>query len=191
MKLNLGCGHDHKEGYVNVDVSDLGNPDMVVDLEVTPWPWEDGIVDEILIKHTLEHLGQTPEIFLNIMRELWRVCRNDAPVTIIVPHHRHDHFINDPTHVRAITPAGLELFSQKRNREWIDKGQGNSPLGLTLGIDFDVVSANFVPDQPWRGRLERGEMNNEQFAEAARSLNNTVMETQIVLKAVKPVTSAN
>ena len=45
MKLNLGCGHDHKEGYVNVDVSDLGNPDMVVDLEVTPWPWEDGIVD--------------------------------------------------------------------------------------------------------------------------------------------------
>ena len=62
MKLNLGCGHDHKEGYVNVDVSDLGKPDMVVDLEVLPWPWQDSSIDEILIKHTLEHLGQTPKM---------------------------------------------------------------------------------------------------------------------------------
>ena len=50
MKLNLGCGHDHKDGYINVDVSDLGNPDQVVDLEVLPWPWEDNAIEEILIK---------------------------------------------------------------------------------------------------------------------------------------------
>ena len=66
---------------------------------------------------------------------------------------------------------------------------GNSPLGLSLGIDLEMVSATFVPDQPWRGRLERGEMDNQQFAEAARNLNNVVVETQVVLKAIKPVTS--
>jgi hypothetical protein len=190
MKLNLGCGHDHKEGYVNVDVSDLGKPDMVVDLEVLPWPWQDSSIDEILIKHTLEHLGQTPKMYLDIMSEFWRICKNDATITVIVPHHRHDHFVNDPTHVRAITPGGLELFSQKKNLEWIDKGMGNSPLGLSLGIDFDVQSATFVPDQPWRRRLEKGEMNNQQFAEAAQNLNNVVVETHVVLKVIKPATSA-
>ena len=123
------------------------------------------------------------------MCEFWRICRDGATVDIIVPHHRHDHFINDPTHVRAITPGGLELFSQKRNQEWIEKGMGNSPLGLSLGIDFDLVKANFVPDQPWRTRLEKGEMNNQQFAEAAQNLNNVVAETHVTLKAVKPATS--
>ena len=189
MKLNLGCGHDHKEGYVNVDVSDLGKPDQVVNLEALPWPWDDDSVDEILIKHTLEHLGQSTKLYLDIICEFWRICRDGALITIIVPHHRHDHYLNDPTHVRAITPGGLELFSQKKNLEWIEKGMGNSPLGLSLGIDLEMVSATFVPDQPWRGRLERGEMDNQQFAEAARNLNNVVVETQVVLKAIKPVTS--
>jgi len=189
MKLNLGCGHDHKEGYVNVDISDLGHPDQVVDLEALPWPWDESSVDEILIKHTLEHLGHTTKQYLDIICEFWRICCDGALITIIVPHHRHDHFLNDPTHVRAITPGGLELFSQKKNLEWIEKGMGNSPLGLSLNIDLEMVSATFVPDQPWRGRLERGEMDNQQFSEAAKNLNNVVLETQVVLKVIKPATS--
>jgi hypothetical protein len=189
MKLNLGCGHDHKEGYVNVDVSDLGKPDQVVNLEALPWPWDDDSVDEILIKHTLEHLGQSTKLYLDIICEFWRICRDGALITIIVPHHRHDHFLNDPTHVRPITPGGLELFSQKKNLEWIEKGMGNSPLGLSLDIDLEMVSATFVPDQPWRGRLERGEMDNQQFSEAAKNLNNVVVETKVVLKVIKPATS--
>lgn len=185
MKLNLGCGHDQKDGFVNVDVSDLVKPDQVVDLEALPLPWDDDSVDEILIKHTLEHLAQKPGDYIALMAEIWRICRHDAIMTIIVPHHRHDHFINDPTHVRAITPAGLELFSQKKNQEWIDKGMGNSPLGLTYGIDFDLVSVEYLPAEPWRGRLERKEIDSQQLAEAAQNLNNVISETTIVIKAVK------
>ena len=186
MRLNLGCGHDKRQGWLNVDSFAGCAPDQVADLERTPWPWPDDAAREVLLKHVLEHLGRTPEGFLAIMTELWRICRDGAQITVVVPHPRHDQFLSDPTHVRPITPQGLELFSQRRNREWLAKGLGNSPLGLQTGIDFELDSVRMTPDEPWRGRFERGEIGSRELAEAARSYNNVIAETTIVLRAVKP-----
>src|SRR5262245_14771360 len=111
MRLNLGCGFDQRAGFLNVDKMPACRPDLVVDLEALPWPWPDDAADEVVLRHTLEHLGQSPELYLGIVKELWRVCRNGATVSITVPHPRHDNFLGDPTHVRAVTPQGLELFS--------------------------------------------------------------------------------
>jgi len=185
LRLNLGCGFDRRPGWENVDSSAVCEPDRIVDLERTPWPWPDDAAGEILLKHVLEHLGRTPEAYLAIVAELWRICRNDARVRIVVPHPRHDHFLNDPTHVRAVTPAGLELFSRRRNLEWREKGLGNSPLALQLGIDFELESVGMTPDEPWRGRLRRNEIGNAELAQAARMYNNVVAEISIVLRAVK------
>ena len=51
-KINLGCGKDHKDRWVNVDFYDDSTCDIKHDLEVFPWPWENDTVSEILIKHT-------------------------------------------------------------------------------------------------------------------------------------------
>ena len=116
MKLNLGCGQNKQAGYVNTDREPAVQPDVVMDLEKFPWPFEDDSVDEVLAFHVLEHVGATPELFIRIMQELYRVCRKGATVRIAVPHLRHDNFFDDPTHVRAITPMTLELFSRKTAR---------------------------------------------------------------------------
>ena len=111
LKLNLGCGSKKLDGYLNVDK--FGEPDMVFDLETFPWPWEDSSVSKILLSHVLEHLGQDTDIYLNIIKELYRVCKNNAEILVIVPHPRHDTFMTDPTHVRPITVDGLIMFSKK------------------------------------------------------------------------------
>ena len=49
MKLNLGCGKDYIDGWINVDFYDDLNCDVTHDLEVFPWPWENDSVSEILI----------------------------------------------------------------------------------------------------------------------------------------------
>ena len=67
MKLNLGCGSKILEGYTNVDKFDYYKPDIVHDLEVTPYPFKENSVDEILMSHVLEHIGQDPNIFNNII----------------------------------------------------------------------------------------------------------------------------
>jgi hypothetical protein len=163
----------------------LSEPDQLVDLEATPWPWEDDSAQEIQLRHVLEHLGATTDGYLAIIKELWRICKPGAQVRIVVPHPRHDHYLNDPTHVRPITVQGLEMFSQKRNREWRKKGIPNTPLGLYLGVDFEIVSFDVLPDEPWRSRLQKGKIKPAELQEAMRLYNNVIMETTIVMRAVK------
>lgn len=185
MRLNLGCGQHKLPGYLNVDKAEACAPDRVVDLEAVPWPFPDDVAEEVVLRHVLEHLGAATDTYLAIIRELYRICRPGAKVTITVPHPRHDDFLNDPTHVRPVTPQGLELFSQARNREWAAKGNANTPLGLYLGVDFEIVSATMVPDEPWRSDLTRGRLDNAGLAQAMRRFNNVIKETEIVLRVVK------
>ena len=49
MKLNLGCGSKILEGYTNVDKFDYYKPDIVHDLEITPYPFEENSIDEIIL----------------------------------------------------------------------------------------------------------------------------------------------
>ncbi len=189
MRLNLGCGSRKLEGFVNVDKYPGCAPDLVHDLEQLPWPFPDDSAEEVVLRHVLEHLGRETSVYLGLMGELWRVCAPGATLRITVPHPRHDDYLGDPTHVRPITVQGLELFSQAKNREWAAAGRPNTPLGIQLGIDFAIASATMVPDEPWRGRLERKEITPRDLAAAVRQLNNVVKETEIVLRAVKPAGS--
>ena len=82
--------------------------------------------------------------------------------------------------MRAVTPQGIELFSKKRNREWAEGGFANTPLGLYLDVDFEIVNVTYSPASPWRERMERKEMTSPQLAEAMRMYNNVVREIKMV-----------
>ena len=82
MKLNLGCGEFKKEGYLNLDISSAVRPDLIHDLNVFPYPFHDSQFDVVEADHVLEHL-ENP--FL-VMKELHRISKNKASVTLRVPH---------------------------------------------------------------------------------------------------------
>ena len=185
MRLNLGCGSRKLAGWVNVDRYAGCQPDQVVDLEQLPWPWADNSVEEIQLIHVLEHLGQSPERYLAIVGELYRICAPGAKIFIVVPHPRHDSFLTDPTHVRPITAEGLAMFSQARNRRQQAANCANTPLGLMLGIDLEVEKAELVLDPAWRQRLSRGEVTAAQVNEAVQERYNVVESSHIVLRVVK------
>lgn len=183
LKLNLGCGNNKIDGYVNVDL--YGSPDFKFDLETFPWPWETSSVSEIILAHVLEHLGQTPNVYLNIIKELYRVCKNEALIKIIVPHPRHDDFISDPTHVRAITPLGLSLFSKKDNVRWQELGVSNTPFALYIEVDFEIIAIRNVLDPVWEKKMQEEELKSEDIMYASQSFNNVIKQIEIDWRVIK------
>ena len=170
---NLGCGNRKFPGWVNTDKVAACNPDQVVDLEHLPWPWPDDSVEEVMLSHVLEHLGQATDVYLGLIKELYRVCRDGAKITVIVPHPRHDHFLNDPTHVRAVTEEGLNMFSQASNRKLMALGAANTPLGVYMNVDFAIQNVTYDLDDVWLGKAQRGEVTpaDLQYAKATYSLS--------------------
>jgi hypothetical protein len=85
MRLNLGCGNDVRQGYVNVD---LRKPaDQIVDLNKFPWPWADASAAEILMLDFLEHFPYAKTEM--ILQEAWRILEPDGRLDIQVPDFAH------------------------------------------------------------------------------------------------------
>lgn len=184
-KLNIGCGFNKRQGFINVDKAKECEPDMVADLEKS-WPFESNSIDEIQASHVLEHMGETTEGFLNIMREMYRVCQNGARIHIQVPHHNHWTFHADPTHVRKILPEGLRLFDQEFNRETIRNGDASTALGIYNKVDFVMEKAQPCFDEPWASRIRNGLALQQDLDFAASHHNNCIAQWDIVLRVRKP-----
>jgi len=83
MKLNIGCGEDIKQGYINIDIRKLYGVDLVIDLEKEKLPYEDNSVDEILAKDIIEHFS-----FIKveeILKEWHRVLKPKGLLVIHTP----------------------------------------------------------------------------------------------------------
>ena len=185
MKLNLGCGSKKLDGYTNVDKFDYYKPDIVQDLETFPYPFKDDSVDEILLSHVLEHIGQTPEIYLKIIKEFYRVCHHGSLIKIFVPHPRHDNFLSDPTHVRPITVSGLQLFDKELNLKWQKKNAANTPLALINKVDFKIIRVKYNLDDNYAKNIEKNKINKEMIDIDVVRYNNVVKEIEIDWQVIK------
>lgn len=110
-RLNVGCGRNIREGWVNIDYAALPGVDIVCDLEkvkTNPIDLPESSVDYFHLSHVLEHIKDT----LGLMEELWRLARPDAAIEINVPFGSSDDAWEDPTHVRPYFLDSFGYFSQ-------------------------------------------------------------------------------
>lgn len=119
-KLNLGCGQDYREGWVNLDISSTVGADVVHDIEKLPLPFEDDSFEEILCHDILEHVEYLP-----IMKELYRILAPGGEITIRVPHYTSRNNFIDPTHIKQFSIQLFDYFIadsylQQRHRYQFD-----------------------------------------------------------------------
>lgn len=180
MKLNIGSGYKRYPGFLNVDHDPLVNPDFLVDLENLKLDIPDSSVEYVIAHHILEHIGTG---FLGLMKELYRVCKNDAILDIKVPHHRSDIQHMDPTHMRTISVDMMLQFSKEYNQWHIDNFNSSSGFGLILDVDFEMVAYKLNPHPKWEEKFKT--MTEEEIDEAAAIYNNVFLEVMMIMKVKK------
>ena len=189
-RLNLGCGFDKREGFINADSFTECSPDVLMNIESFPWPFEDDQFDYILMKHVLEHVGATFADFRLVMRELYRVLKPGGRLEIHVPDYRHATYWSDPTHVRPFTVMTFEMMSKKKNDVWIETRANYSMIAYALGVDFEVEIALQIYDSALLAKESAGQITRAQLREMAVTQWGVVQELQVTLTAIKPFSSA-
>jgi SAM-dependent methyltransferase len=96
-KVNLGCGPDIKEGYLNVDFEKNPGVNLIYDLNKIPYPFKDNNFQEILMINVLEHLND-PYL---VMKEIHRISEPRARIFIRTPHFSSNNAWGDLQHKRG------------------------------------------------------------------------------------------
>lgn len=94
MKLNLGCGEDIINGFVNIDIHPYPGVDHIVNLEMN-WPWDNNSIEHIFAADIIEHLHDK----IHTMNEAYRVLIPEGTFHIVVPTTNGMGAFQDPTHV--------------------------------------------------------------------------------------------
>lgn len=100
MKLNLGCGKDFREGWINADAW-APRVDIRCDIR-EPLPFDDGTFSEIYASGILEQIGPN-EQFRDAMNECHRILMPGGRMTAVVPDSRFAIASRDPFDCRKFT----------------------------------------------------------------------------------------
>ena len=111
LRLNLGCGRNILDGWLNIDNQNLPGVNIVFDLnscKSIKLPFADNSIDEFFLSHILEHIYNS----LDLMEELYRVAKPNAKLVCHVPFGSSDYALEDPTHVRSYFVGSWGYFAQ-------------------------------------------------------------------------------
>jgi SAM-dependent methyltransferase len=167
LRLNLGCGRDVRDGWVNIDSAPLPGVDHVTDFDSKPvLPLPDDSVTYSEGTHVIEHLRDP----LPFMEELWRVTEPGGRAVFRCPYGSTDDADEDPTHVRRMFPGSWGYFGQPHywRADYGYRGDWQ-PSGVTLRI---------FP--------EFGDCTDSELHSMIRFQRNVVAEMEAVLRCVKP-----
>ncbi len=104
-RLNLGCGKDIKEGWINLDIFDREGVDIVHDLNELPLQFKDNDFDFVLCKDILEHVK-----WILLINEINRILKPKGILLIRVPHFTSAISYTDPTHKNYFSINSFEFF---------------------------------------------------------------------------------
>lgn len=92
--LDLGCGKARHPDSIGIDINPDSNADIIHDLNVFPYPFEDNSFDVVFADSIIEHLDDIP----SVMNELHRITRSGGKLIVITPYFSSLDAFTDPTH---------------------------------------------------------------------------------------------
>jgi SAM-dependent methyltransferase len=154
-ELLFGCGNSRVkkirhgnlspewECLTTIDIDPNCKPDIIWDLNVLPYPFDDNTFDEIHAMDVLEHLGQQGDYkaFFAQFSELHRIIKPAGIICGLVPAWDSPWAFGDPGHTRVITRGTLLFLSQKFYADEVGVTNATDYRHIYKG-DFELVAEN-------------------------------------------------
>lgn len=154
--------------------------DVVLNIGVDPWPWEDGTVEEVHASHFLEHLTAPQRV--HFMNEAFRVMKEGAKATIITPHWASNRAYGDFTHQ---WPPVSEMFYYYLKQAWRDVNAPHTDKKWTPA----GYSCNFDATWGYSFSPELGARHPEHVQFALQNYKEAALDTHATL--IKPITKVD
>ena len=140
VKLNLGCGDDIRDGYINIDK--YVKADKQLELNKIPYPFKNNSVDEILALNILEHLNNPYDILM----EWHRICKPGATISIMTPHFSSGNAWADIQHTR---PYSISAFFNKDMIPYFEVVGWSVDFNYLNNIFYPFVNMNLTSCKIW------------------------------------------
>lgn len=82
MKLHLGCGNKHIDGFINIDARQLPGVDVVCDINSLP-QYDANTIDLIYSSHVLEHTKRNE--YMTILKRWYDLLCDGGTLRLAVP----------------------------------------------------------------------------------------------------------
>jgi SAM-dependent methyltransferase len=172
-RIELGCGSNKRDGFFGIDILPSPAVDHIMDFEKERLPFSDNSIDYAYSSHAFEHIN-SPQ---HILRELIRVCKNEATVEIWTPFGKSDDGML----------FGHHIFYSEASFKHICFEYDRFYLGETHGFFWwDKTHYNLHPDI-----LDELNKNNLSLDFALKHLFNVAMEWGVFLKVIKSSNQAS
>jgi len=108
--LDVGCGWNKTPGAIGIDSNPRTHADVIHDLGVLPYPFENDEFDEVVCRHVAEHV---PDV-MAFVTELFRITRPGGRIKITTPHYSNPDWPTDPTHRNHFNSYSFNCFVEER-----------------------------------------------------------------------------
>ena len=104
--LDVGCGANKYPGAVGMDNNPRTAADVIHDLGVFPYPFDDNEFDEVISRHVLEHVPDP----MGFITELHRITRAGGRIKLVAPHYSNPDWATDLTHRNHLSSYSFNCF---------------------------------------------------------------------------------
>ena len=154
--INLGCGNNYKEEWINVDVNKEIKADVYADF-TKKLPFKNNYADLILLDNIIEHIPQNKFFFF--MEEIHRVCKDKAIIEIYVPHYSGMHSFKHPTHYNFFGIGSFDTMRPEKcfNGERYTKARFELKKEKLLFFHHALINFKFLSKIPinWLFNISR------------------------------------
>ena len=158
-ELLIGCGQNKEKkiqlketnpewgDLTTLDSDAAHDPDVVHDLNVLPYPFEDNTFDEIHAYEVLEHCGRQGDwqFFFDQFAEFWRILKPGGHFFASCPAWDSPWAWGDPGHTRIITEGSIIFLDQTQ----YEAQDGKTPMTdyrSHYSADFEPIAGQTTDD---------------------------------------------